>query len=98
MLSADEVGRRMLEEVKESLGLPSGTPGFIFWGQTPKELRRTMERFLAEEHLTLPQRRFLQRLLPALERQGLTLAVLVPLGNRVVVRGAQVQVVVPLQG
>lgn len=98
MLSVDEVARRLLSGIKERFGLPPGAPAYILWGVSPKELQEIILRFLEEDHLTTEQKRFVKRLLPKVKAEEMNLVVLVPVGERVYIRGTRVQAVLPLEG
>lgn len=93
----EELGRKMLEEIREGLGLPADAPGYLLWGVSPKELAAVAEEF-AQEQLSPKQRRLVLRALPELERQGANLLAVVPLGEKVYIRGVRVQIVLPLRG
>lgn len=98
MLSVDEVARSLLSGIKERFGLPPGAPAYILWGVSPKELQEAILRFLEEDHLSPEQKRFVKRLLPKVEAEEMNLVVLVPVGERVYIRGTQAPVVRSLEG
>ena len=92
-----DVGRKMLKEIREELGLPPGVQGYVVWGKTPQELQLALERLLGEAPLTPSQAQALRRLLPAVERQGLNLLAVLPWGEEVHVRGMRADLVEGLQ-
>lgn len=95
----EDLGRRMVRELRERLGFPEGVPAYLLWASTPEELWEVVQDFARREapRAGIPSRALLSLRLVLL-KEGFNIVALVFHGGQLHLQGTRAQMLPALRG